>query len=234
MNLYDINFSHDGDTMAVDLTADVVAQFVSAGLLSHWDDNRVRGLYGSGVFGQLTIHFDWNMSWDDVAGSMDGAREGLFIWDANGYRVTDLYDEADEAVTRFGAAVERIKESGLYWNDAERAMSVLDRYARLLGLRMDARYLNGSTQSEWLRVIAVWDADKTQCYVLTEMADYWAGNVYGYTLTVDSPLQGWDSYDESLWGIVGDQWVMSAVADELDSALAHHSTAVTELRAQLS
>ncbi|QIG58822.1 hypothetical protein SEA_DATBOI_158 [Gordonia phage DatBoi] len=225
MHLYEFDYTHEG--YALDLTPETLSTLTGV------DVNRLSGMFGSGDIGRVAIIRDGDHSWQDICGDMEGCAVALFIEPGSqsaNYTCTDLYDENSESLAAFREAVERIyPDHREYCIDRDYVHKVLTRYGALLGLNVEFRTFAGEGPSDWLPVISVTPVGVEENSVADEMEKYWDGEVYGYVITLESPLG--DVIDSSVWGFVGDEYVVSEVVSELKWAIEQVSAQIREAKA---
>lgn len=223
MQLYQFDYNSNG--YHLDLTPASLSE------LTGIDENRIAGMFGGGLIGAIDVMHDEDRYWQDVMGDMDECSQALFIEpgrQADNYTCTDLYDERNPKLEKIADAIKRLWGGEYRYSTADEHR-VLHRYAKLLGFEVEFRTLTGGSPSDWLDVIAVHPIGDGENFVLDEMSKYWAGEVYGYNIELESPLGG--ALEDSCWGFVGDEYVLQEVVSTLEWMVGQISTGIREAKA---
>lgn len=200
MNLYDME--HTAEGYCLSLTASTLAD------LTCLSESYLYGVFGPGEIGRLTIDHDNDYSWDDVVGCTEAMQHALLVEPTRDWVISHVIDTSNAAHVRIAAAMDRWYTT----YDDDHAERLVYRYAAMLGYVAESHVLYGTSPGDAIGVITLTPNGEDN-YLIDTFRSYWAGEVYGYTITIESPLLDVPDEEESCWGFFGDDHVMQEVSD---------------------
>lgn len=210
MKLHELEYAYGADEAhyRLPLTPTTVAE------LTDLNEQSVYGLMGPGQFGEVRIYQGSDMCWDDVAGDMSGCDHALLVEPNHKWMISHVYDVNNKAMRAIAGSFERLNEI----HDHDYVERVITRYAALWGYDVESHVLYGQCQGDEIGVLTVTPRGEVNFHLET-FRNYWSGEVYGYFINVESPLLDGEDLYESVGGFIGDDCLMSEVAQYVRDAI---------------
>lgn len=208
MDLYELSPQDDGG-MVLDLTPESISELTGLSL------NALSGLLGAGVVGKVSVLQDEDLQWDM---HVSDAYEYAIIptgHTSRHYTVSERIDYSVPEIVKIAGAVE-----DMVYKYGDYGVKIAQRYAQLFGYEVGEFATGGRSQGDWADFYTVAKVGSESLgYAIDEIRSYWAGEVYGYKLSIESPLGR--VYEDACWGYVGEEDIMTAIAAEVKAWVLH-------------
>jgi hypothetical protein len=176
--------------------------------------DRLSGLFGGGIVGELKIRVDEDASLKNYLS--DGANVGeavgptVYTERENRYDILKRQDSDDPNVAKILDAREKLADYHDTDDEGEFGFRVLERYARLFGYRWEIDQLQN--YRNFASVYTITPKDREKNGTIWEYKEIFGGNVFTVDVELTSPIDG-TVFSDSVSGVIGEEYALEMATE---------------------